>query len=136
MDHTTRSLVQDSWAKVVPIADDAAKLFYARLFELDPRLEQLFPADLTEQRKKLMGTLGVAVKGLDDVDSLVPVLQQLGKRHRGYGVVDADYATVADALLWTLGKGLGDAFTDDVKGAWVEVYTVVATTMKAAANGG
>jgi hypothetical protein len=62
MDSKTRSLLQESWAKVTPIADDAAKLFYAKLFELDPTLKSTFPEDLTEQRRKLMGTLGVAIK--------------------------------------------------------------------------
>ena len=133
MDEQVRTLVQESWSKVVPIADDAAKLFYARLFELDPSLTSLFPEDLTEQRKKLMATLGVAVKGLADLDSLVPVLQRLGERHVGYGVKDAHYDTVGAALLWTLAQGLGAAFTGPVEAAWTEVYGVVATTMKDAA---
>lgn len=134
MDDNTKTLVQESWAKVTPIADQAASLFYGKLFELDPKVKNLFPDDLTEQRKKLMATIGVAVNGLDDLGKLVPVLQDLGARHRGYGVVDRDYDTVAEALLWTLGEGLGDGFTPEVKSAWVEVYTVLATTMKDAAN--
>jgi hemoglobin-like flavoprotein len=133
MDDNTKTLVQGSWAKVAPSADEAAKIFYGRLFELDPKLQTLFPQDLTEQRKKLMGTLTVAVKGLDDLGKLIPILQHLGQRHRGYGVEDADYDTVGSALLWALGEGLGDAFTDDVREAWVEVYGVMATTMKEAA---
>lgn len=133
MDDTTKTLVQDSWAKVAPIADDAAKMFYGKLFELDPKVKSLFPEDLAAQRKKLMSTIGAAVGGLNNLDKLVPVLQDLGARHKGYGVVDADYDTVGAALLWTLGEGLGDGFTADVKAAWVEVYTVLATTMKDAA---
>ena len=134
MDEQVKTLVQESWAKVAPIADDAAKLFYAKLFELDPALEPMFPEDLTEQRKKLMATLGVAVKGLNDLGALVPVLQRLGERHVGYGVTDAHYDTVGAALLWTLGQGLGPAFTEPVQAAWTEVYGVVATTMKDAAS--
>lgn len=127
-------LVQESFAAVVPIADDAAALFYRRLFELDPSLEKMFKGDMTEQRKKLMQMLTAAVKGLDRLDQLVPVVEDLGRRHAGYGVADAHYDTVGAALLWTLEKGLGSAFTPEVKGAWVEVYGLLAGTMKNAAR--
>lgn len=133
MNSTTVELVQSSWAKVVPIEATAADLFYSKLFELDPNVKMLFPDDLTAQKRKLMQTLSVAIKGLSDVGSLVPVLQALGKRHVDYGVSDEHYDTVGAALLWTLGQGLGDAFTAEVKAAWTEVYGVVASTMKAAA---
>ena len=127
-------LVQESFAKVEPIAAQAAQMFYRRLFELDPSLKKLFRGDMTEQGRKLMNMIGAAVRGLDNVERLVPVLQNLGRRHCGYGVKDKDYATVAQALLWTLEKGLGAGFTPAVKEAWVAVYTVMADTMKAAAN--
>ena len=127
-------LVQESFAAVVPIADDAAALFYRRLFELDPSLEKMFKGDMTEQRKKLMQMLTAAVKGLDRLDQLVPVVEDLGRRHAGYGVADKHYDTVGAALLWTLEKGLGSAFTPEVKGAWVEVYGLLAGTMKNAAR--
>ena len=128
-----KSLVQTSFAKVAPIAEQAAALFYGRLFEMDPSLRPLFTGDLGEQGKKLMQMIGVAVKGLDTLDELVPAVKDLGRRHAGYGVTDAHYDTVAAALLWTLEKGLGNAFTPDVKKAWVAVYTLLATTMKSAA---
>ena len=128
-----KDLVQTTFAKVVPIADQAAALFYGRLFEVDPSLRPLFKTDLKEQGKKLMTMIGVAVKGLDTLDQLVPAVQNLGRRHAGYGVTDAHYETVGGALLWTLEKGLGSAFTPDVKSAWTTVYTVLATTMKAGA---
>ena len=79
-----------------------------------------------------MTMIGVAVKGLDTLDQLVPAVQNLGRRHAGYGVTDAHYDTVGGALLWTLEKGLGPDFTPDVKSAWTTVYTLLATTMKAA----
>ncbi len=126
-------LVQHTFAKVVPIADQAAALFYGRLFEMDPSLRPLFKTDLVEQGKKLMQMIGFAVKGLDTLDQLVPAVQSLGKRHAGYGVTDAHYETVGGALLWTLEKGLGPAFTPDVKAAWATVYTLLATTMKSGA---
>jgi hemoglobin-like flavoprotein len=131
---TQKTLVQQSFAAVAPIADDAAALFYRRLFELDPSLERMFKSDMTEQRKKLMQMLTAAVKGLDRLDQLVPVVEDLGRRHAGYGVSDAHYDTVGAALLWTLEKGLGDAFTPAVHEAWAAVYGLLAATMKNAAK--
>lgn len=124
--------VQDTFAMVEPIADKAAELFYGRLFELDPALKPLFKGDMTEQGAKLMKMIGIAVRGLTDLDSIVPAVKNLGARHVGYGVKEAHYATVGSALLWTLEQGLGDAFTDEVKGAWTEVYTLLADVMIAA----
>jgi hemoglobin-like flavoprotein len=132
--NTQKVLVQESFAAVVPIADDAAALFYRRLFELDPSLERMFKGDMTEQRRKLMQMLTAAVKGLDRLDQLVPVVEDLGRRHAGYGVADAHYDTVGAALLWTLEKGLGNAFTAEVKDAWIAVYGLLAGTMKNAAK--
>jgi hemoglobin-like flavoprotein len=126
-------LVKESWAKVVPISETAAELFYGKLFELDPELKSLFKGDMTEQGRKLMAMINTAVNALDQLESIVPAVQDLGVRHVGYGVKDKDYDTVAEALIWTLGQGLGDAFTDEVKEAWVITYTVLADTMKAAA---
>jgi hemoglobin-like flavoprotein len=130
---TQIELVQTSFAVIAPIADDAAALFYRRLFEIDPSLRQMFPGDLSEQRKKLMQMLTAAVKGLPRLDRLVPVVEDLGRRHSGYGVRDEHYETVGAALLWTLEKGLGAAFTPDVREAWTAVYGVLASTMKRAA---
>ena len=129
-----KTLVQESFATIAPIADDAAALFYRRLFEIDPSLERMFKGNMAEQRRKLMQMLTAAVKGLDRLEQLVPVVQDLGRRHAYYGVTDEHYETVASALLWTLEKGLGHAFTPEVKGAWVTVYTLLATMMKDAAR--
>ncbi len=126
-------LVKSSWAKVAPIADDAAALFYGRLFELDPELKSLFKSDMKEQGRKLMAMLNTAVNSLDKVETIVPAVQDMGRRHVDYGVKDQDYDTVGAALLWTLEQGLGEGFTEEVKAAWVDTYTLVATTMKAAA---
>lgn len=131
---TQKVLVQESFAAVAPIADDAAALFYRRLFELDHSLERMFKGDMTEQRRKLMQMLTAAVKGLDRLDQLVPVVEDLGRRHVGYGVADKHYDTVGEALLWTLEKGLGNAFTPEVKDAWIAVYGLLAGTMKNAAK--
>ncbi len=129
-----KHLVQSSFSKVEPIAALAAELFYARLFELDPRLKPLFSGDMEQQGKKLMTMLGTAVRSLDNLDGLVPVVQRLGQRHVGYGVESGHYVTVGTALLDTLEKGLGDDFSPDVKEAWVVVYGLLSTTMIAAAD--
>ena len=129
-----KTLVQGTFSSIATIADDAAILFYQRLFELDPSLRPMFRGDMAEQRKKLMQMITAAVKGLDRLDQLVPVVQSLGRRHVGYGVNDSHYDTVGEALLWTLEAGLGKAFTPEVKEAWAAVYGLLANTMKDAAR--
>jgi hemoglobin-like flavoprotein len=126
-------LVQDSFAKVAPIADKAADLFYDRLFVIAPEVRSLFPDDLSAQKKKLMQMLTTAVTNLHQVEKIVPAVQDLGRRHVGYGVSAKHYEPVGAALLWTLEQGLGPAFTAEVKEAWTVTYTTVADVMKAAA---
>ncbi len=133
MTEEERDLVQESWAKLQPISSQAAALFYGRLFILAPGLKSLFKGDMTAQGERLMRMIDTAVGGLENLDELVPALEALGERHAGYGVTDGDYDTVAEALLWTLEHGLGEAFTDEVKAAWVTAYSVLADTMKRAA---
>lgn len=128
-----KQLVQESFAKVVPIAEQAAALFYQNLFAKDPTLKMLFKGDMQEQGKKLMKMIGVAVNGLDRLDSIVPAVQDLGRRHVVYGVKPEHYDTVGAALIQTLGQGLGEAFTPQVKDAWITVYGVLAGAMKSAA---
>ena len=130
---TQIELVQGTFAVIAPIADDAAALFYRRLFEIDPSLRAMFKADMADQRRKLMQMLTAAVKGLPRLDRLVPVVEDLGRRHAAYGVTDDHYDTVGAALLWTLEKGLGDAFTAEAREAWTTVYGLLASTMKNAA---
>ncbi|MDN3669144.1 globin family protein [Echinicola jeungdonensis] len=129
-----KELVQSTFGQVAPIAPQAAEIFYNKLFELDPSLKGLFKGDMKEQGNKLMTMLAAAVKGLDDMKSLVPVVQDLGKRHVDYGVTDEHYDTVAEALLYTLETGLGKDWNGEVKEAWASVYTVLAKTMKDAAK--
>lgn len=127
-------LVQTSFAQVAPIAATAADLFYGRLFEIAPDLRPMFPEDLAGQKKKLMAMLGTAVAGLSSLDTLLPAVRALGQRHAGYGVAAEHYVPVGTALLWTLEKGLGDAFTSEVRAAWAAAYRVLAHTMIEAAN--
>lgn len=127
-------LVQASFAQVAPIAATAADLFYGRLFETAPHVRAMFPEDISEQKKKLMAMLGTVVAGLNNLDTLMPAVRALGRRHGGYGVKAQHYAPVGSALLWTLEKGLGAAFTPDVKDAWATAYIVLSTTMIDAGN--
>jgi hemoglobin-like flavoprotein len=128
-----KTLVRESFAKVAPIAPAAAAMFYDRLFVLDPSLRALFKGDMTEQGRKLMTMIGTAVANLNRLEDIVPAVRDLGRRHAGYGVSDANYDTVATALLWTLEQGLGDDFTPAAKDAWVACYGVLSGEMKAAA---
>ena len=123
------ALVQGSFKQVAPIADVAADIFYDRLFETAPEVRPLFPEDMTEQKKKLMQMLAIAVNGLTKLDEILPAVQDLGRRHTGYDVKPEHYDVVGAALIFTLGKGLGEAFTDEVKDAWIETYGTLANVM-------
>jgi hemoglobin-like flavoprotein len=116
------SLIQSSFAKVAPIADTAAALFYDRLFAIAPPVKQMFKGDMTEQGKKLMMTLAVVVNGLGNLDAILPAASALARRHISYGVKPSHYASVGEALLWTLEKGLGDAWNADMAAAWTAAY--------------
>jgi len=129
------SLVQDSFAKVAPIAEQAAVMFYNRLFEVAPAVRLMFPADMTEQRKKLMATLGVVVNGLSDLESILPAASALAVRHVSYGARAEHYPVVGAALLWTLEKGLGEAWTPDVAAAWSAAYGTLSGFMISEAYG-
>jgi hemoglobin-like flavoprotein len=126
-------LVQSSWARVTPIAETAADLFYARLFEIAPEVKPYFKGDMKEQGKKLMAMINTAVNSLTNIEVVVPAIREMAIRHVDYGVKPEDYDSVGTALIWTLEQGLGDAFTPEVKQAWTDVYGLVASTMKDAA---
>jgi hemoglobin-like flavoprotein len=128
------ALVQSSWKQVQPIAAQAAAMFYGRLFLLDPSVRPLFRGDLREQGTKLMSMISVAVNALSRIETLVPAVQALGRRHAGYGVEDRHYDTVETALVWTLGQGLGEAFSAETEQAWRTAYGVLASTMKEASR--
>lgn len=124
------SLVQQSWTQVEPIADQAAALFYGRLFETDPSTRPLFQHSvMPEQGRKLMQMITVVVRGLDRVGELLPAIQGLARRHVDYGVTREHYASVGGALLWTLEQGLGEAFTPAVREAWTEAYGLLSSAM-------
>jgi hemoglobin-like flavoprotein len=128
------SLVQASFAQVRPLADAFARLFYTRLFELDPALRALFHTDMAEQRRKLIQMLDAIVEALDRPALIVAEVAALGQRHAGYGVLAKHYTTVEEALLWALAHELGERWTPEVAEAWRATYTLVAGTMQASAS--
>ncbi|HMN29219.1 MAG TPA: globin family protein [Caldilineaceae bacterium] len=134
MNPTQIALIQSSFAKVAPISDLAADLFYDRLFTLDPTLPHLFKGDLREQKRKLMTMLALAVNSLQRMEKLQATLRELGRRHQSYGTEPQHYDTVVAALLWTLEQGLGAEFTAEVKSAWVALYTRLAAIMQEGAR--
>lgn len=127
-------MVKSTWKQVLPISEQAAALFYGKLFEIKPEFKDLFKSDMKSQGRKLMTMINTAVNNVDQLEKIIPALQDLGKRHVNYGVKADDYNVVAEALLWTLGQGLGDAFTDDAKEAWTNTYTALAGVMLKAAE--
>jgi class 3 adenylate cyclase/hemoglobin-like flavoprotein len=131
---TQVELVQSSFEKVKSISEKAAELFYQRLFELAPSFRSLFKGDMKQQEGKLMATLAIAVEGLRQPEKIIPTVQNLGRRHAGYGVKPEYYDTVGEALLWTLAQGLGVEFTTPVRKAWEEAYTFLSEIMKEAAE--
>jgi hemoglobin-like flavoprotein len=123
------ALVQTSFAQVEPNADRVAALFYRRLFESDPTLARLFKVDMTLQGRKFMETLAITVKGLEDLNSILPFVQALGRRHVRYGVKMEDYDALREALLWALEQQLGPAFRRDLRAAWSAAFKTLASIM-------
>jgi hemoglobin-like flavoprotein len=125
-----KQLIRTTWEQVVPISDQAAAMFYRRLFEIDPSTQPLFHStDLVQQRRKLLQVLNVAVASLDNLGALAKMVDELGRRHAGYGVKEGHYDSVGAALLWTLEQGLGEAWTPDVEAAWTDVYVLLSGIM-------
>jgi nitric oxide dioxygenase len=127
--------IQGSFAKVAPISEQAAALFYGRLFEIAPEVKPLFKGDMKEQGRKLMATLAVVVNGLSNLDAVLPAASALAKRHVAYGVTPDHYAPVGQALLWTLERGIGAGWTPELAAAWGAAYTTLAQFMIGEAYG-
>src|SRR5579872_887764 len=128
-------LVQRSFGKVAPIADQAAAMFYERLFEIAPDVKRLFRTEMKTQRNKLMATLATVVAGLSNLETILPVASALARRHVGYGVKPEHYKVVGAALLWSLEKGLGDSWTSETAAAWSAVYATLSQYMISEAYG-
>jgi hemoglobin-like flavoprotein len=129
----TDRLVRESWSRFEPVAERSAGFFYEKLFELDPGAERLFArTNMEDQGRKVMRMFAEIVRMIDQPESLVGEVADLGRRHVRYGVQDSQYDSVGAALLWTLERGLGPAFTDDVRTAWTEAYLLVSAVARRA----
>ena len=135
MNSTQVKLVQESFAKVIPISEAAAVIFYDRLFDVAPAVRAMFPDDMTQQRTKLMMMLAAVVTGLGNLESILPAASALAKRHVDYGAKPEHYPVVGAVLLWTLEKGLGEAWTADVADAWTAAYGTLSGYMISEAYG-
>jgi hemoglobin-like flavoprotein len=129
MTPTQVAAIQESFGKVAPISEQAAALFYGRLFETAPETRTLFTGDMTAQGQKLMAAIGAVVNGLGEIETVIPVAQELARRHVVYGVKPEHYAVVGAALLWTLEQGLADTFTPELRAAWAEAYGTLSAVM-------
>ncbi|OAP34545.1 hemin receptor [Sinorhizobium glycinis] len=128
-------LLETSFAEVAKVKEDAAALFYERLFVNDPALRPMFEhADMREQGRKLMAALSLVVGALRRLDAMIPALEHLAVKHVEYGVRHAHYATVGKALIETLSLFFGPVFTQEMRAAWTKAYDVVSGTMIAAAE--
>jgi len=127
--------IQESFVKVAPISEQAAAMFYGRLFEIAPSVKPLFKGDMTEQGRKLMATLAVVVNGLTNLETILPAASALAKCHVGYGVKPIHYPIVGEALLWTLERGLGADWTPELATAWGDAYGVLSDYMVGEAYG-
>jgi hemoglobin-like flavoprotein len=127
-------LIRQSFKQATRIPDEMSARFYRQLFTLDPGLRRLFHGDMREQGRKLMKTLTLIVDSIEQLEQLLPAVRELGLRHANYGVEERHYATVSDALLWTLAQSAGPSFTPPARKAWKKAYDLLADTMMEAAR--
>ena len=123
-------LVKATWTLVAtmdPVV--VGGLFYNRLFEIAPQVKHMFRGEMPEQSRKLMGMIGYVIAKLDKLDDIIGEVGRLAQRHNGYGVKPEHYTIVGSALIWTLEKGLGEVWDEQVKTAWVECYTILSDAM-------
>ena len=123
-------LVKSSWSHVAAIDPDiVGTLFYNRLFEIAPEIKDLFHRPIPEQSRKLLTILDHVIEKLDALDEILENIVKLSQRHDGYGVKPEHFAEVGEALLWTLGKSLGERWNEEVKEAWTLCYVKLSSTM-------
>ncbi|MCV2491778.1 FAD-binding oxidoreductase [Geodermatophilus sp. YIM 151500] len=122
-----------NFAKAAAAGDEAPLWFYSHLFLSHPETRQLFPVSMAHQRDRLFAALGEVVARVDDLDSLVPILQQLGRDHRKFGTVAAHYPAVGASLLATL-EHFDDEWNAALAQDWTAAYQLVADVMIAAAD--
>lgn len=133
MTEQEKTLVRNSFEKILPVAEATGLTFYTRLFTVAPEVRPMFRGEIAQQSRKLMQVLAIAVKGLDNLEPLVATVEELGRKHVQYGVTPEHYAVVGSTLLWTLGETLGSEFDSETQAAWMAVYSLLSETMMNAA---
>jgi NAD(P)H-flavin reductase/hemoglobin-like flavoprotein len=126
--------LKNSWAIVAKSGDDVPLFFYSHLFLSHPELRELFPVSMAGQRDKLVAALGAVVSNVDQLDEVVPFIQQLGRDHRRFSVVAEHYNAVGASLLATLQHFLGSAWTSQLASEWAGAYGAIAAVMVQAAE--
>ncbi|MEP7319406.1 MAG: globin domain-containing protein [Panacibacter sp.] len=122
--------VKRTWQMVAAIdPETVGGLFYNRLFEIAPEVKHMFKSPVNEQSRKLLSMIGYVISKLDKLDAIMDEVAKLAQRHVQYGVHAEHYYSVADALLWTLEKGLGSEWTEDVKKSWTLCYITLSNAM-------
>lgn len=125
------TLIRKSFTPLAAQSRRAGAFFYDRLFALDPSLRPLFPYDLQNQGEKFIQTLGILIRTLEqDSEEISADFQQMGQRHKEYGVQRQHYETLREAFLWALAQILGEDFDDDVALAWCKLYNDAARAMR------
>jgi NAD(P)H-flavin reductase/hemoglobin-like flavoprotein len=130
----TAALKENFGAVAAHGGDQVALYFYSYLFLKYPETREMFPPAMTRQRDRLVGALVRIVTNVDDVATLVPYLQDLGRDHRKFGALAGHYPAVGEALLSTLRHFSGDAWTEKLQQDWAAAYGIVASTMSGAAE--
>ena len=123
-------ILRTSFDLLTPNVNKIVSRFYDELFVHFPGVKPMF-ANTTKakQSKMLIAALKLVIANLDNPDKLVPVLQEMGKRHKGYGAEPEHYSAVAETLLSVMKEIAGKAWTKQVHQAWSEALNLVAETM-------
>lgn len=123
-------LLESTFEALAPQADELASRFYEKLFADHPEVKPMFThVDIESQKKKLVAALVLVVNNLRNPEALVPALQEMGRRHQGYGVKPEHYPIVASTLLGVMEEMAGELWTGEVATAWTEALNTVATAM-------
>ncbi len=128
-----QQFIRRSFSQLEPLAGIVSLLFYQRLFNLAPGLRPMFTRDIEAQGVKLMAMLKSIIDSLEAPQDIVPALEEMGRRHTGYGVEDSHYDLVGQALLETFSDVLGSGFSSDARESWAAAYNWIAGCMKAGA---
>lgn len=121
--------IQSSFAAAMANRDDLITDFYRSLFAREPALRGMFSSDITAQSKMLASALHMAVRKLDDLETLIEPLHVLGAKHAGYGATPAHYALVTEVLIDCLERAVGPKWTDAHAQAWMYALILIARTM-------